>query len=134
MTVYGLGRLTADPEVRVSQNGNAICKFTLASQRKFKREGQPDADFISCMAYGKTAEFIDKYFSKGMKMFVEHGTWETGSFTGKDGNKVYTNTLIVDSIDFAESKSSERQEAPKMDADGFMSMNDGLGDTELPFV
>lgn len=132
MKCHGIGRLTADPEVRTSQDGGTvICSFTLACNRRFKKEGQPDADFISCRAFGKTAEFIEKYFLKGMKMYVEEGTWQTGSYE-KDGHKVYTNTLIVEQIDFCEGKTTESK--PKADADGFMNVPDGLADEELPFV
>ena len=128
MKCYGLGRLVKDPEVRVSQDGKtSICKFTLACNRRFKKEGQPDADFISCIAFGKVAEFIEKYFSKGMKMFVEQGSWQTGSFTDKDGNKVYTNTLLVESVDFCESKAQPS-------GDGFVPSAEAIEAEELPFL
>ena len=132
-----MGRLTKDPEVRYSQGNNtmAIARYTLAVERKFKRDGEASADFINCIAFGKNGEFAEKYLHKGIKILVE-GRWQSGSYTNRDGQKVYTNDCVVESCEFAESKNSNQSErpqpAPQMDSDGFMSIPDGL-DEELPF-
>jgi len=130
-----MGRFTKDADVRYSggENSKAVARFTLAVDRRFKSEGQADADFISCVAFGKTAEFIEKYGRKGGKYVVE-GRIQTGSYTNKDGNKVYTTDVMVENIEFAESKSSTNATAPKpQEATGFMNIPEGL-DCELPFV
>ena len=130
-----MGRLVRDPDVRYSQGQEqkAIAKFTLAVDRRFKKDGEQSADFISCIAFGKTGEFAEKYLSKGTKVVVE-GRWQTGSYDNKEGQKVYTNDCIVDSMEFAESKSnSETQSKPQTDENGFMNIPEGL-DEELPFV
>ena len=131
------GRLVRDPEVRYSQGNNsmAIAKFTLAVDRRFKKEGEQSADFINCTAFGKVAEVIEKYVTKGTKIIVE-GRWQTGSYTNKDGNKVYTNDCMVENIEFCESKSQQAQnnaQAPTPNGDNFMSIADGLEDEGLPF-
>lgn len=133
------GRLTRDADIKYSQGENptAVARFTLAVDRKFKREGdEQTADFISCVAFGKTAEVIEKYVTKGTKLIVE-GRWQTGSYTNKEGQKVYTNDCMVESIEFAESKASSEngtpKAAPKTDADGFMNIPDGVDDEGLPF-
>lgn len=130
-----MGRLTKDPEVRYGgqQNDKAVAKFSLAVDRKFKREGdEQTADFISCVAFGKTAEFLEKYAGKGTK-FVTEGRIQTGSYTNKDGNKVYTTDVVVENVEFAESKKSENgNPEPQPDDDGFMNIPDGI-DEELPF-
>ena len=130
-----MGRLVADPEVRYSQGENATCiaRYRLAVDRKIKREGEPDADFISCVAFGRNGEFAEKYFHKGMKVAVE-GRIQTGSYTNKDGVKVYTTDIVVESQEFCESKGSGQapQTTTQTDADGFMNIPDGL-DEELPF-
>lgn len=132
-----MGRLTKDPDVRYSQGNNpmAIARYTLAVDRKFKRDGEQNADFINCIAFGKNGEFAEKYLHKGIKILVE-GRWQSGSYTNRDGQKVYTNDCVVESCEFAESKNanqSERpQHAPQTDSDGFMSIPDGIED-ELPF-
>lgn len=124
------GRLTKDPEIRYSQgeNSTAIARFTLAVDRRLKQEGQPSADFISCVAFGKAAEFIEKYFTKGMKMELT-GRIQTGSYTNQQGAKVYTTDIIAEELGFAESK-REDQSAPQ--SDGFMDLGDGIEET-LPF-
>ena len=130
-----MGRLVRDPDVRYSQGQEqkAIAKFTLAVDRRFKKDGEQSADFISCIAFGKTGEFVEKYLSKGTKVVVE-GRWQTGSYDNKEGQKVYTNDCIVDSVEFAESKSNnETQSKPQTDENGFMNIPEGL-DAELPFV
>ena len=90
-----MGRLVRDPEVRYSQGNNpmAIARYTLAVDRKFKRDGEPSADFINCIAFGKNGEFAEKYLHKGMKILVD-GRWQSGSYTNRDGQKVYTNDCV----------------------------------------
>jgi single-strand DNA-binding protein len=140
-----MGRLTRDPEVRYSQGERptAVARYTLAVNRTFKRAGEPDADFINCVAFGRTAEFAEKYFRQGIRIVIS-GRIQTGSYTNRDGVKVYTTDIIVDEQEFAESKASSEQSAaafggrPSMAApsapigDGFMNIPDGL-DEELPF-
>ena len=128
-----LGRLTRDPEIRYSAGAEskAVAKFTLAVDRRFKKEGEQSADFIGCTAFGKVAEFVEKYFRKGSKVLVE-GHWQTGSYE-KNGTKFYTNDCIIESLDFAESKKEGTTAPdPQTDADGFMNIPDGI-DEELPF-
>ena len=103
----GTGRLTKDPVIRASQE-TTVARFTLAVNRKYKKDGD-NADFISCVAFGKTAEFIEKYIAKGTKIEVE-GRIQTGSYTNKDGSKVYTTDVVAESVDFAESKKEEKKE------------------------
>lgn len=102
-----MGRLTRDPEIRYSQGANsmAIARFTLAVDRRFKRENEASADFISCVAFGKTAEFFEKYMHTGTKVCVE-GRIQTGSYTKQDGTKVYTTDVVVENAEFAESKAA----------------------------
>lgn len=140
----GMGRLTRDPEVRYS-NGDepmAIARYTIAVDRKrTKNNEDPGADFISCVAFGKLGEFAEKYLKKGTKIAVE-GRIQTGSYTNKDNQKVYTTDIVVESQEFAESKrgmSEEDKEARDNAAmaaggygDEFMNIPDGL-DEELPF-
>jgi single-strand DNA-binding protein len=131
------GRYVRDPEIRWSQGEKptAVARFTLAVDRKFKRDGEPSADFISCIAFGKTAEVIEKHCFKGTKVIVE-GRWQTGSYTNKDGNKVYTNDCLAESIEFCESKNANGgNQAPvqqKPADDSFMNVPD-IGSDELPF-
>ena len=138
-----MGRLTRDPEVRYGgANNSAVARFSLAVDRRFRREGEEQtADFINCVAFGKTAEFMEKYFRKGSKAVVE-GRIQTGSYTNKDGQKVYTTDVVVEQVEFAESKNSSQGGgdtgfgggfAPSSDAgDGFMNIPDGI-EEELPF-
>lgn len=132
-----MGRLTKDPEVRYSQGEKpmAIARYTLAVERKFKRDGEPTADFINCIAFGKNGEFAEKYLHKGIKILVE-GRIQTGNYTNKDGVKVYTTDVVVESFEFAESKNANQSERPQpmpqTDSDGFMNIPDGI-DSELPF-
>ena len=133
-----------DPDVRYSngEKTTAVAKFTLAVDRRFKGDGNPTADFINCVAFGKSGEFIEKYFRKGMKANI-CGRIQTGSYTSKDGNKVYTTDVLVEEIEFGESKSSNQQSAapanpsnavnPMTDENGFMNIPDGI-DEELPFA
>lgn len=140
-----MGRLTRDPDIRYSQGENslAIARFTLAVDRRFKREGSNDqtADFISCVAFGRTAEFCERYTHQGTKLVVE-GRIQTGSYTNKDGNKVYTTEVVVENTEFAESKNSSsegsytpsaRPEPINAAGDGFMNIPDGVEDEGLPF-
>lgn len=123
--VLQVGRLTADPEVR--HNGDkAIAKFSIAVNRRFKKEGEADADFFNCVAFGKTAEFMEKYFHKGMKAVI-NGELRNNHYE-KDGVKHYSEQVVVNTIEFAESK----QSTPPADNDGFMNIPDGI-DEELPF-
>ena len=130
-----IGRLTRDPEVRYTQGSNptAVAKYSLAVPRKFKRDGEPDCDFINCVAFGKSAEFAEKYLHKGTKIAVV-GRIQTGSYTNKDGQKVYTTDVVVEEQEFCESKSQqqERQRTAPSSNDGFMNIPDGI-DEELPF-
>lgn len=135
-----MGRLTRDPEIRYGgANNTAVAKMTLAVDRRFKQDGQPTADFINCLAFGKRAEFLEKYCRKGTKLIVE-GSWQTGSYTNKDGNKVYTNECLIESCEFAESKAASdggnggnTGQTPNFAAnDGFMNIPDGI-DEDLPF-
>ena len=104
-----MGRLTRDPEISYSQNGNNTCiaRYTLAVDRRFKQEGGQEADFIPCVSFGKSAEFAEKYLHKGTKIAVT-GRIETGSYTNKDGVKVYTTTVMIEEQEFAESKGSSQ--------------------------
>lgn len=119
-----MGRLTKDPDVRRTNDGTAIGRFTLAVDRMKKDE----ADFIGCVTFGKTAEFAEKYLKKGTKI-AGSGRIQTGSYTNKEGQKVYTTDVILERLEFAESKASQ----PKPDGDGFMDIPDGVDDAGLPF-
>ena len=132
-----MGRLCADPEVRYSQNENqtAVARYRLAVDRRFKREGDQTADFIPCVAFGKAAQFAEYYLHRGTKIIIT-GRILTGSYTNKDGQKIYTTDVVVEDQEFAESKgasSGNGGTAPQAaDPDGFMSLPDGI-DEELPF-
>ena len=139
-----MGRLTRDPEVRYSagENATAVARYTLAVDRRFKRDGEATADFIQCVAFGRSAEFAEKYFRQGMRVSIS-GRIQTGSYTNKDGVKVYTTEVIVEEQEFAESRAEsdanranfqhQAAPAPSADAgDGFSSISDGI-DEELPF-
>lgn len=159
-----MGRLTRDPEVRYSagENSLAIARYTLAVDRRFKRDGEASADFISCVSFGRTAEFAEKYFRQGLKIAVT-GRIQTGSYTNREGQKVYTTEVVVEEQEFAESKAASDNyqggnyqnnnyqnnnygggfgggnSAPaapaggsSVSADGFMNIPDGI-DEELPF-
>lgn len=125
-----VGRFANDPEVRYTQDNKAIAKFSLAVNRRFKTEGQPEADFFNVVAFGKTAEFIGKYFKKGMKAVVT-GELRNNHYTDQNGVKHYSEQVVVNNIEFAESKQS--QPAPKTDNDGFMNVPD-VDASELPFA
>jgi len=139
-----MGRLTRDPEIRYSQGEQsmAIARYSLAVDRRFKRDGDAQtADFINCVAFGRQGEFAEKYLRKGIKIAVT-GRIQTGSYTNKDGQKVYTTDVVVEEQEFAESKAAsennggfapENRPAPSSAAgDGFMNIPDGI-DEELPF-
>ena len=139
-----MGRLTRDPEVRYSQGeqATAIARYTLAVDRRFRRDGdQQTADFIGCVAFGRLGEFAEKYLRKGTKVVVT-GRIQTGSYTNKDGQRVYTTDVVVEECEFAESKNSggdnsgftpsDRPSPSSAAGDGFMNIPDGI-DEELPF-
>lgn len=144
-----MGRLTRDPEVRYSQGDTptAFARYTLAVDRRFNRNGDDaTADFISCVAFGRNAEFAEKYLHKGTKIALT-GRIQTGSYTNRDGVKVYTTDVVVEDQEFAESKNSSGGDggfagnsgfsgggrpAPMAAGDGFMNIPDGI-DEELPF-
>lgn len=141
-----MGRLTRDPEVKRKTQGDKesiVARWSIAVNRRFKREGDAEADFFNCVAFGKAAEFIEKYFRQGMKIAVT-GRLQSGSYTNKDGVKIYTVDVIVEEMDFCESKEAsakygvsgseqENRPAPQDVGDGFMTIPDGL-DEELPFA
>lgn len=132
-----MGRLCADPEVRYSQNENqtAVARYRLAVDRRFKREGDQTADFIPCVAFGKAAQFAEYYLHRGTKIIIT-GRIQTGSYTNKDGQKIYTTDVVVEDQEFAESKGASFGNdgtAPQAaDPDGFMNIPDDIGE-ELPF-
>ena len=146
-----MGRLTRDPDVRYSagESGTSVARYTLAVDRRFnKRDGEATADFISCVVFGRGAEFAQKYFHQGIRIVVS-GRIQTGSYTNREGQKVYTTEVVVEEQEFAESKASSdsyaashpQQSAPSApsmpnpvsaSADGFMNIPDGI-DEELPF-
>lgn len=139
-----MGRLTRDPDVRYTTGENplAIAGYTLAVDRRFHKDGEATADFISCVVFGRAAEFAEKYFRQGLKITIS-GRIQTGSYTNREGRKVYTTEIVVEEQEFAESKSGDNGAAyypPKQtpppahadSADGFMNIPDGI-EEELPF-
>jgi single-strand DNA-binding protein len=146
-SVQLVGRFIRDPEVRYTDGGSSIARFNIAVDRRFKQEGGQTADFIGCIAFGKTAEFIEKYFHQGNRIGL-NGRIQTGSYTNKDGQKVYTTDVVVENVEFVESKASSGESngfdnggfqsssrpAPTYASgdDGFMDIPDGI-DEELPF-
>ncbi|MCF0228350.1 MAG: single-stranded DNA-binding protein [Parasporobacterium sp.] len=160
-----MGRLTRNPEIRYSQNDTsmAVARFTLAVDRRFRKDSENSADFISCVAFGKTAEFFERYAVQGTKMVVE-GRIQTGSYTKQDGSKVYTTDVVVENAEFAESRGTasgqpsngqpqafqpqrpaqqsysqpaSQPQAPLMREaadEGFMQIPDELTDEGLPFI
>lgn len=150
-----MGRLVKNPDIRYTNGENQMCiaRFTLAVNRKFKKKGEQSADFISCIAFGKRGEFVEKYFQQGTKIVV-CGKIQTGSYTNRDGVKVYTTDVIVDEMDFAESKSSTEsyeqkqgkpmqsapiynepsaENQPPVENNDWMDIPDGI-EEQLPFV
>ena len=141
-TIILMGRLTRDPEVRYGgANNTAIARYAIAVDRRFKQEGQPEADFFNLVSFGKQAEFVEKYLSKGTKIVVQ-GELRNNNYTNKDGQMVYGMEIVANSVEFAESKSAQANNgfggnmgtpAPNTNAgDGFMNIPDGI-DEELPF-
>ena len=138
-----MGRLTRDPEVRygAGENSTAVARYTIAVDRRFKRGGEQSADFIGCVASGRNAEFAEKYLRQGTKIVLT-GRIQTGSYTNRDGQKVYTTDIVVEEQEFAESKAAaagnggqgnySRASSAPSDANGFMNIPDGIDD-ELPF-
>lgn len=138
-----VGRLVRDPEVRYGQNESvSVAKFSLAVERKWKRDGEPTVDFINCTVFGKSAEFTEKYFRKGMRVAIT-GRIQTGSYKNKDGQTVFTTEIIVESQEIAQSKSESNESSTASNAeagkstygssgDDFMSIPEGTED-ELPF-
>jgi len=139
-----VGRLVRDPEVRYGQNESvSVAKFSLAVERRFKRDGEPTVDFINCTVFGKSAEFTEKYFRKGMRVAIT-GRIQTGSYKNKDGQTVFTTEIIVESQEIAQSKSESNESSTSSNAeagkspygssgDDFMSIPEGAED-ELPFL
>lgn len=123
-----MGRPTKDPEVRYTKDNKAIATINLAVDRRFKREGQPTADFFKCTGFGKTSEFIEKYIRKGTKVVVE-GTVQNDNYE-KDGVKHYGTQIIIESIEFAESK---KEELPQATDDDFMKIPEIGSDEKVPF-
>lgn len=122
--VIEIGRLTRDPDISSSASGTTFARFSIAVDRRFKREGEPDADFFNCSAFGKTAEFIERFIKKGTKVALM-GRLENNDYTNKDGQKVHDIRIMVEEIEFAESKKSETTETTD-----FTNIPDGI---ELPF-
>lgn len=132
-----MGRLARDPEVRYSsgEDSKAVARYTLAVGRRFRQEGGQSADFISCVAFGRQAEFAEKYLRQGIKIAIT-GRIQTGSYTNRDGQKVYTTDVVIEEQEFAESKAaSGRQQATGQQdpGDGFMNIPEGI-DEGLPFT
>ena len=131
-SVQLIGRLTRDPEVRYTDGGVSIARFSLAVERRLKQENGADADFINIVSFGKTAEFIEKYFHKGMKVAL-NGRIQTGSYTDKDGKKVYTTDVIAENVEFCESKQSNTPEAKDSNSNNdFLNVPEEINE-ELPF-
>ena len=137
-----MGCLTRDPEVRYGsgENSTAVARYTIAVDRRFKRDGEQNADYIGCVVFGRNAEFAEKYLRQGTKIVLT-GRIQTGSYTNRDGQKVYTTDIVVEEQEFAESKTAagnggqnnySRPAAAPSDVDGFMNIPDGIDD-ELPF-
>ena len=139
-----MGRLTRDPEVRYSQGeqSTAVARYTIAVDRRFRRESDAQtADFIGCVAFGRQAEFAERYLRKGIKIAIT-GRIQTGSYTNRDGQRVYSTDIVVEEQEFAESKSAnggnadfqpaDRPSPSEAVSDGFMNIPDGI-DEELPF-
>lgn len=140
-----IGRLVRDPDVKTSQSGVVVARYTLAVDRRFKKDGEQSADFIGCIAFGKAAEFAEKYFTKGIRIAVV-GRIQTGSYENKDGQKVYTTDVVVEENEFTESKRVTGENATQsggtpavaitpanaIGPDGFMNIPDDI-DEELPF-
>ena len=131
-----IGRFTRDPEIKYStgENATATARFSLAVNRRFKnKEGNYDADFINCVAFGKTAEFIEKYFTKGMAIGIT-GRIQTGSYTNKEGQKVYTTDVVVEETEFVESKNKGTSDnVANNNANSNSDFEETASDDEMPF-
>lgn len=132
-----VGRFTKDPEVRYTDGGTTVARFNLAVDRRFTKEGQQEADFISCVAFGRTADFLEKWFQRGMRVGLT-GRIQTGSYTNQEGHKVYTTDVVADNVEFVESRKASESESlkqtePHTDEDGFMNIPDDVEDEGLPF-
>ena len=138
-SVQLVGRFVRDPDIRYSDGGHTIARFTLAVDRPYKKEGGQEADFIACLAFGKTAEFLEKYFRKGQRIGLT-GRIQTGSYTNKEGIKVYTTDVVTDRVEFVESRGASGgdgyQESGRTAVDygdgGFMNIPDEINE-EIPF-
>lgn len=133
-----IGRLAKDPDIRIGTNDTKIARYTLAINRKYHKNNEPTADFIGCVALGKNGEFAEKYLHQGIKIAVI-GRIQTGSYTNRDGKKVYTTDVLIEEQEFVESKKSQSEEqsqppvpSPEQDTSGFMDMP-SIMDDELPF-
>ena len=131
-----IGRFTRDPEIKYStgENATATARFSLAVNRRFKnKEGNYDADFINCVAFGKTAEFIEKYFTKGMAIGIT-GRIQTGNYTNKEGQKVYTTDVVVEETEFVESKNKGTSDnVPNNNANSNSDFEEVISEDEMPF-
>lgn len=132
-TVIMIGRLTKDPEVAYANSGTTIGRFSLAVDRRFKREGEPTADFFNCVTFGKQADFVEKYLKKGTKIAIV-GEIQNNNYTNKDGQKVYSTQIMVNQIEFAESKAAAGQQTQQAAGGGadWMNVSAGVAE-ELPF-
>lgn len=129
--VIEMGRLTRDPEISSSNSGTTFARFSIAVDRRFKKEGEPDADFFNCTAFGKTAEFVEKYLQKGTKVLVT-GRLQNNNYTNKEGQKVYDVRIMVEEMEFAESKKDNNQTTQDTQGSDFLNVPEGLVE-ELPF-
>ena len=131
-----IGRFTRDPEIKYTtgENATATARFSLAVNRRFKnKEGNYDADFINCVAFGKTAEFIEKYFTKGMAIGIT-GRIQTGSYTNKEGQKIYTTDVVVEETEFVESKNKGTSDnVANNNANSNSDFKETASDDEMPF-
>ena len=137
MKTYGLVRLSQDPQIHKMDNGKIVARFSVAADREYKKEGEQNVDFFNCVAFGHTAEFIEKYISKGRRIFIE-ATPRSDKYTNKEGRTVYSQVFVVNKVEFADSKPQNKQETPQTEqpqtvpAEGFMNVPEGL-EEELPF-
>ena len=131
----GMGRLVRDADIRYTQDGKAVAGFSIAVDRRFKREGQPDADFFNCTAFGRNAEFVERWVHKGTKVVIS-GELQNNNYTNKEGQTVHNVQIIVNSIEFAESKKAAESNAPvekpAQEESGFVNVPEGV-DELLPF-
>lgn len=125
-----MGRLTRDPDIRYSPDNKAIARFSLAVDRRIKAEGQKDADFFNCTSFGKTAEFCERYLSKGSKVLLT-GKLQNDNYTNREGQKVYSVQILVEELEFGESKSEAERQKP---TDDFVTVPDDIEEEDLPFM